>query len=276
MKRSLGSTAAAACVAVLAACGSDDDSAAPASTYTAARDTVAVTGGTVAASADSSASLRVFKALPFAAPPVVALRWKAPQPVVAWNGIRRNDSFAPACLMGNRPAGAIGAILYQDSEPQSEDCLYLNVWTGAAPGAADKRPVMLLLHGGGYLLGSGAQPNYDGGGLASKGAVVVTLNYRLGALGFLAHPELSAESPNCASGNYALHDAIAALQWIKARRSELRRRSSQRHRLQRIGGRRAGERALRFAAGRGPVPPAGDRKPRRLAGQHLQHDAGAS
>ena len=215
MKRSPGSTAAAACGAVPAA-GSDDDSTAPASAYTAARDTVAVTGGTVAASADSSASLRVFKALPFAAPPVVALRWKAPQPVVAWNGIRRNDSFAPACLMGNRPAGAIGAILYQDSEPQSEDCLYLNVWTAAAPGAADKRPVMLLLHGGGYLLGSGAQPNYDGGGLASKGAVVVTLNYRLGALGFLAHPELTAESPNRASGNYALQDAIAALQWIKA------------------------------------------------------------
>ena len=158
----------------------------------------------------------MYKALPFAAPPVGSLRWKAPQPVVAWNGVRRSDTYSPACFMGNRPAGAIGAILYQDSQPQSEDCLYLNVWTAAAPGAADRRPVMLLLHGGGYLLGSGAQPNYNGGGLAKKGAVVVTLNYRLGTLGFMAHPELTGESPNHASGNYALQDAIAALQWVKA------------------------------------------------------------
>ena len=184
--------------------------------YVPARDTVAVSGGTVAAAADSAPALRVFKGLPFAAPPVGALRWKAPQPVVPWRSVRRSDSFAPACFMGIRPGGAVGAILYQESEAQSEDCLYLNVWTGAAAGAREKRPVMMLLYGGGYLVGSGSQPNYDGTGLASKGAVVVTMNYRLGPLGFLAHPELTAESPNHASGDYALLDAIAALQWIKA------------------------------------------------------------
>ena len=208
---SRGVAAAASCAAVLSAHGAD-----AAREYLAARDTVAVTGGVVAASVGSSPALRVFKALPFAAPPVGALRWKVPQPVVAWRGVRRNESFAPPCVMGVRPGTFPGAILNQDVAPQSEDCLYLNVWTGAAPGTADKRPVMLLLHGGGYLVGAGSQPNYDGGGLARRGAVVVTLNYRLGALGFLAHPALSAESPDRVSGNYALHDAIAALRWVQA------------------------------------------------------------
>lgn len=184
--------------------------------YNPARDTVTVSGGTVTAASDSSETLRVFKAIPFAASPVGALRWRAPQLVVTWTGVRRSDSFSPACFMGVRPGNAIGAILYQTSEAQSEDCLYLNVWTGAPAGTAEKRPVMLLLHGGGYLVGSGSQPNYNGTGLAQKGAVALTLNYRLGPLGFLAHPELTAESPDHASGNYALLDAVAALKWIKA------------------------------------------------------------
>ena len=184
--------------------------------YAPANDTVQVNAGVLAAAAESTGALRVFKAIPFAAPPVGALRWKAPQPVAAWTGVRRSDAFSPACHQGNRPAGLPGAILYQDPGPQSEDCLYLNVWTGAAPAASEKRPVMLLLHGGGYQLGAGSQGNYDGTGLAAKGAVVVTLNYRLGPLGFLAHPELNAESPQQVSGNYALLDAIAALQWVKS------------------------------------------------------------
>jgi para-nitrobenzyl esterase len=207
---------------MLAGCGGSDDAAPAASTaatsaiYERSQDKLAVTGGTILASVESSASLRVFKAIPFAAPPVGKLRWKAPQPVVAWSGVRRADNFSPACMMGNRPFSNPASILYQDSEEQSEDCLYLNVWSGAAPGAQEKRPVMLLLHGGGLLLGSGAQPNYNGAGLAAKGAVVVTLNYRLGPLGFLAHPELSAEAASKSSGNYGLLDAIAALQWVQA------------------------------------------------------------
>lgn len=210
-------------VVMLASCGgnfsgtdSTSATAVQASSYAASRDVVQVSGGSIAASADSASSLRVFKAIPFAAPPTGNLRWKAPQAVVAWNGVRRADSYAPACMMGVRPFSSPSSILYQNSEPQSEDCLYLNVWTGAGTGRADeKRPVMILLHGGGFVLGSGAQPNYNGSGLASKGAVVVTINYRLGALGFMAHPELTAESPDKASGNYALQDQIAALRWIQ-------------------------------------------------------------
>lgn len=203
--------AAVAVALVAAACGGSDSLA----SYTAARDTLAVSGGSIAAAAESTAALRVFKAIPFAAPPVGSLRWKAPSPVLAWTGVRRSDSFSSACYQGNRPFGLPGSILYQQTEAQSEDCLYLNVWTGAAS-ATEKRPVMLLLHGGGYQLGAGSQPNYNGSGLAEKGAVVVTLNYRLGPLGFLAHPALSAESSDHVSGNYALLDAIAALKWVQS------------------------------------------------------------
>ena len=197
----------AACV--VAACGGTD---AP---YAAANDVVSVTGGSLAAASESSVGQRVFKAIPFAAPPVGTLRWAAPAALAAWSGVRRSDAFSPACYQGNRPFGLPGSILYQQTETQSEDCLYLNVWTGAAS-ATEKRPVMLLLHGGGYQLGAGSQPNYSGIGLSQKGAVVVTLNYRLGPLGFLAHPALSAESPDHVSGNYALLDAVAALKWVQS------------------------------------------------------------
>ncbi|MDB5929911.1 MAG: carboxylesterase [Polaromonas sp.] len=192
----------------------------PLASYSAANDTVQLSAGTLGAAAESAGTLRVFKAIPFAAPPVGELRWKAPQPAAPWSGVRRSDAFSAACYQGNRPAGLPGSILYQNPGPQSEDCLYLNVWTGAAPAsvpvAAEKRPVMLLLHGGGYQLGAGSQGNYNGSGLAAKGAVVVTLNYRLGPLGFLAHPELNAESAQKVSGNYALLDAIAALKWVQS------------------------------------------------------------
>ena len=120
--------------------------------------------------------------------------------------------FGPRCVQPNRPAHAVG---YFGAEPESEDCLYLNVWT-AAPTAGEKRPVMLWLHGGAFLVGSGSLPIFDGSALAQRGAVVVTINYRLGRLGFLAHPELSAEQPYRASGNYGLLDQIAALRWVQA------------------------------------------------------------
>jgi para-nitrobenzyl esterase len=199
-------------IAAVCAAGS---AGAMAEAYSPARDAVTTAQGVVSAAAESTAGHRVFKAIPFAAPPVGELRWKAPRPAATWTGIRRSDNFSAACMQGNRPFGVPGSILYQQNESQSEDCLYLNVWSGAAA-ASDKRPVLLLLHGGGFQLGSGSQPNYDGGGLADKGAVVVTMNYRLGPLGFLAHPDLSAESPDKVSGNYALLDAVAALQWVRS------------------------------------------------------------
>jgi para-nitrobenzyl esterase len=204
--------ALAALTLSLSACGGGDG--AGIGVYSASSDVVQVTSGTVAASAESNATVRAFKGIPFAAPPVGNLRWKAPQAVAAWSGVRAGDNFGNACVAGNRPAGKPGAILYQDPGPQSEDCLYLNVWTGAAIANQEKRPVMLLLYGGGYQLGAASQTNYYGAGLAAKGAVVVTMNYRLGALGFLAHPELTAEAGR--SGNYALLDAIAGLQWVQA------------------------------------------------------------
>jgi para-nitrobenzyl esterase len=206
---------ALACAVLVAGCRGGDLPI-PERTYSAAADTVTVSGGVIQAAADSSARLRVFRGIPFAAPPTGQLRWKAPQPVAAWAGTRAADAFSAACVAGNRPFGQPGSILYQNTETQSEDCLYLNVWTPAPPASGDKRPVMVLLHGGGLLLGAGSQPNYDGTGLAQKGAVVVTLNYRLGALGFLAHPGLSAESPDHVSGNYGLLDTIAALRWVSA------------------------------------------------------------
>ena len=181
--------------------------------YLSGTDTVQVTGGTIAAATDSTAALRVFKGIPFAAPPIGALRWKSPRPVVPWVSVRRSQSFGSACMMEPRPVNASNTILNQGEEAQSEDCLYLNVWTGAA--SAEKRPVMLYIYGGGYRNGAGSQPNYHGTGLAQKGAVVVTFNYRLGPLGFLAHPELSAESDAKVSGNYALLDTLAALNWVQ-------------------------------------------------------------
>src|SRR3954466_9204200 len=132
-----------------------------------------VTGGKVTGVAGNG--MVVFKGIPFAAPPVGALRWKAPQPLVAWSGVKRADSFGPQCMQQPYPAGSPYAT---EPAPTSEDCLYLNVWSSA--GATDKRPVMVWIHGGAWTRGSGATPTYDGAALAKKGVVVVTTNYRLG------------------------------------------------------------------------------------------------
>jgi para-nitrobenzyl esterase len=154
------------------------------------------------------AGLAVYRGIPFAVPPVGALRWRPPQSVARWVGVRNATHFKPACLQ-------IGsAIPGSAPEPMSEDCLGLNVWTPAARGTA-KLPVMVFLYGGGFVNGSSAPRAYWGATLAKRGVVVVTFNYRLGVLGFLAHPALSAESPNHVSGNYALLDCIAALAWTK-------------------------------------------------------------
>ncbi|MFD2136713.1 carboxylesterase family protein [Novosphingobium resinovorum] len=135
------------------------------------------------------------------------LRWRAPAPALPWTGTRKTETFGHACP---QPGGEMARGM-----AQSEDCLTLNVWSGAKPGSGEKRPVYVWIYGGGFIGGTGASPEFDGEGLAKKGVVVVTFNYRVGALGFLATPELSKESRHGASGNYGLLDDIAALQWVQ-------------------------------------------------------------
>ena len=169
---------------------------------------VAIEGGRI--SGASIGDVWTYKAIPFAAPPVGRLRWRPPQPVAAWDGVRDATRFGPACLQPQRPEDSFyGQIL----EQMAEDCLHLNVWTRAQP--RDRFPVMVWIHGGGLTGGHGGESTYDGTSLARRGAVVVTINYRLGPLGFLAHPLLSAESEHHGSGNYGTLDQIAALTWIK-------------------------------------------------------------
>ncbi|NYE62306.1 para-nitrobenzyl esterase [Duganella sp. 1224] len=165
---------------------------------------VDVTGGAVAG--ERADGLLVYKGIPFAAPPVGPLRWRAPQPVPPWDGVRAARQFAPACAQT-----AVWITM-----PKSEDCLYLNVWAPEPDGQrGGKLPVIVWIHGGGYYGGSGAEARYTGVNLARRGAVVVTVNYRLGILGFFAHPELAAESPRHASGNQGVLDQVAALQWVR-------------------------------------------------------------
>ena len=177
---------------------------------------VTVASGALSGFASRDGLVRSFKGIPYAAPPVGALRWRPPQAVTAWQGTREANRFASICLQPSPiPGSFYQREFFQTAEAQSEDCLYLNVWT-AAPAGADPRPVMVFFHSGGNSLWSGSMPVYDGTNLARKGAVVVTINYRLGAFGFLAHPELDAESPDHVSGNYGLLDQQAALRWVKA------------------------------------------------------------
>ncbi len=174
----------------------------------AGEDSVKIDGGLI--SGVNADGVRSFKGVPFAAPPVGDLRWKPPQPVAPWQGVRQCDAFGPECPQAPYPAGSMYA---QPPQKQSEDCLYLNVWTTAKAG--EKRPVMVWIHGGALTRGSGSNRTYNGAALAKKGVVLVTVNYRLGPLGYLAHPELSAESPQHSSGNYGVLDQIAALKWVQ-------------------------------------------------------------
>jgi para-nitrobenzyl esterase len=154
--------------------------------------------------------LRVYKGIPFAAPPVGDLRWRPPVHAAPWTGTRTADAFAPACMQ-------VGVSMPGETTPAvSEDCLYLNIWTPAeAKTAPEHLPVIVWIYGGGYINGSASMPLYWGDRLAQKGVVVVTISYRLGPLGFLALPELTRESPHHSSGNYGLMDQIAALEWIQ-------------------------------------------------------------
>ena len=179
------------------------------STGSLARNQAQVAGGRLAG-ADLPSGIRVFRGVPYAAPPVGARRWQAPQPAAAWSDVR------PAIVFGPRP---MQQPLFSDmnfrSPAGSEDCLYLNVWTGAQA-AGEKRPVLVYFYGGGFVAGDGSEYRYDGESLARRGIVTVTVNYRLGVFGFLAHPELTQESPHHASGNYGLLDQAAALAWVRA------------------------------------------------------------
>jgi len=161
-----------------------------------------------------NSNVTVFKGIPYAAPPVGDLRWREPQPPIPWEGVRIADEFCESCiqtLSRSRPPWT-EEFMVQDTI--SEDCLFLNIWTPAKK-ATDNLPVLVYMHGGGFTEGSGSIAVYDGEELAKKGIIVVTINYRLGLLGFFTHPELSAESPNHVSGNYGLLDMVAALQWIQ-------------------------------------------------------------
>ncbi len=161
-------------------------------------------------------SVTAFRGVPYAAPPIGNLRWRGPQAVASWTGVRRADRFGDVCMQNTLKPGSFYQVeFYESPEPMSEDCLYLNVWT-AAKSAGEKRPVMLWIHGGGFVEGSGSLPSFNGESLAAKGVVIVTINYRLGVFGFLAHPELSAESPFHTSGNYGMLDQLQALKWVKA------------------------------------------------------------
>ena len=175
----------------------------PAPCFAAIQDPVRLDSGVIAGTAGSTPEVQVFKGVPFAAPPVGSLRWRPPQPVQPWSGVRQATTFGARCMQGRGSGPDV-----------SEDCLYLNVWTAAAS-PSERRPVIVWSYGGSLRSGAGSQPQYDGEVLARKGAVFVTYNYRLGMLGFFSHPELTRESPNKASGNYGLMDLIAVLEWVQ-------------------------------------------------------------
>lgn len=175
-------------------------------------DSLRVEQGLLSGGTGKNPETRVYRGIPFAAPPVGELRWKPPQPPASWKGVREAKEFGNACWQTPYPAAY---AIYQAKLPaMSEDCLYLNIWT-TAKSEKDRLPVMLWIHGGGFTRGAGSLPSYDGENLARKGAVIVTINYRLTVFGFYAHPALTAESEHHASGNYGLMDQIAALQWVK-------------------------------------------------------------
>lgn len=170
---------------------------------------VKIDTGLVEGRAGARTGVVVYKGIPYAAPPVGELRWKAPQPAMAWQGVRDAGNFGAACMQIPYPEGS---LFRSALGPVSEDCLTLNVWTTAA---SSKLPVMVWIHGGALTRGSGATSWYDGEALAQKGVLVVTINYRLGAFGFLAHSELTAESAQHTSGNYGILDQLSALEWVR-------------------------------------------------------------
>lgn len=174
-----------------------------------AADQVRIEQGIVEGAQSADSNIRVFKGIPFAAPPIGGLRWKAPQPPASWSGVRKAAEFGPRCMQGR----IFNDMIFRDQGP-SEDCLYLNVWTPATSSEA-RLPVMFWIYGGGFAAGSASEPRQDGESLTKKGVVVVSFNYRLGVFGFFSHPDLAKESGHNASGNYGLLDQVAALEWVR-------------------------------------------------------------
>ena len=171
--------------------------------------------GAVVGTSVEGSGVTAFEGIPYARPPVGDLRWKAPQAPVAWEGVRRADHFSASCMQAIRGEHLPWTREFMAQYPISEDCLYLNVWTAAREhDRAKLRPVLVWIHGGGLIEGSAAPEAYNGAAMAKRGLVFVSINYRLGAFGFMAHPSLTAESPEHASGDYGLLDAVAALRWV--------------------------------------------------------------
>jgi para-nitrobenzyl esterase len=173
-------------------------------------DRVKTANGVVESTVPPKDGVRSFKGIPFAQPPVGNLRWREPQPVKPWSGVRNADTFGPACMQRLSP----NADYWLRGDGMSEDCLYLNVWTPAKSGR-EKLPVLVYIFGGGFQNGDGSEPRYDGESMARQGIVAVSLNYRTNIFGFFVHPELTKESPHRASGNYGLLDQVAALRWVQ-------------------------------------------------------------
>ena len=176
-------------------------------------DPLRIDAGLVSAGPASASGVRAFKGLPFGAPPVGDLRWRAPQPVEPWDDVRDASAFHDVCVQ-QQGRNWTNIALLPDGPGMSEDCLYLNVWT-AAQSPSDSLPVMVFFYGGAFTDGAGSVPLYDGTALAEKGAIVVTMNYRLGAFGFFAHPQLSETSAHSVSGNYGIMDMLASLEWVQ-------------------------------------------------------------
>lgn len=177
---------------------------------------VKTNNGLISGAYNADKTVMVFKGIPFAAPPVGGLRWKAPQPVKNWEGVRKADNFGPNAMQAKPMAFGVytDEFLIPKGSEISEDCLYLNVWSNART-THDQKPVIVYIHGGGFMSGSGSVAIYDGEAMAKKGIVFVTINYRHGLFGFFSHPELTKESTYNASGNYGILDQIAALKWVK-------------------------------------------------------------
>ena len=180
--------------------------------------TIKVEGGMIQGVPSTASDVTVFRGIPYAAPPVGNLRWKLPQPVVKWKGVKKADTFSNICW---QPGNAVGTFYgnefyWKENTVQSEDCLYLNVWTpsDAVGNKERKLPVAFWVHGGAYFNGYGHEITMDGDAWAKRGVILVTINYRLGIFGFLAHPELSAETSDGTSGNYGTYDQVAALKWV--------------------------------------------------------------
>jgi para-nitrobenzyl esterase len=180
----------------------------------AIKEPISVDGGLITGTPTPqwTPNVRLFRGIPYAASPDGALRWRPPMPVAAWPGVKAADHFSDACIQA--PTATDGNAWREGLSTFSEDCLYLNVWTPAQSAEA-KLPVMVFIHGGGNTRGAASENQYDGAYLAKKGVVFVSFNYRMGAFGFLAHAELTKESSNHSSGNYAILDQIAALKWIQ-------------------------------------------------------------